>query len=36
MAAAAPGVSYRRSEIADRFVIRAAGLAPSVHNTQPW
>jgi len=37
MAAAAPGrVSHRRSEIADRFVIRAAGLAPSVHNTQPW
>jgi nitroreductase len=37
MAAAAPGrVSYQRSEIADRFVIRAAGLAPSVHNTQPW
>jgi len=37
MAAAAPGwVSCRRSEIADRFVIRAAGLAPSVYNTQPW
>jgi hypothetical protein len=37
MAAAAPGrVSFRGSEIADRFVIRAAGLAPSVRNTQPW
>lgn len=22
--------------IADRFVVRTAGLAPSVHNTQPW
>jgi len=26
----------QREEIANRFVVRAAGLAPSVHNTQPW
>ena len=25
-----------RDEIASRFVLRAAGLAPSPHNTQPW
>lgn len=24
------------STIADRFVVRVAGRAPSVHNTQPW
>ena len=37
MAGASPGRgSRRRDEIAARFVIRAAGLAPSVHNTQPW
>jgi hypothetical protein len=36
MAAASPGRAARRGEIADRFVIRAAALAPSVHNTQPW
>ena len=26
----------QQDEIASRFVLRAAGLAPSVHNTQPW
>jgi hypothetical protein len=37
MAGASPGRGSRRcDEIAARFVIRAAGLAPSVHNTQPW
>ncbi|WP_067806845.1 Acg family FMN-binding oxidoreductase [Actinomadura formosensis] len=30
------GRSGTRTDLAARFVIRAATLAPSVHNTQPW
>jgi len=36
MTAAGAERAARRGEIADRFVMRAAALAPSVHNTQPW
>jgi hypothetical protein len=36
MAAVGPWRATRRGEIADRFVMSAAALAPSVHNTQPW
>lgn len=36
MAITGTRASRQRDEIASRFVLRAAGRAPSVHNTQPW
>ena len=37
MAASCPDrARYRRREIALRYVVHAAALAPSVYNTQPW
>lgn len=34
--AAGPGRDARDRDVADRYLIRMAALAPSVHNTQPW
>ncbi|WP_412517372.1 hypothetical protein K8Z49_00905 [Actinomadura madurae] len=32
----AKAFGYERTDLAARFVVRAAILAPSIHNTQPW